>query len=160
LNNWRAVGYIFLGWGSVFLTLGLLAFFGIVSIFSTVPILSQASILVSLAASAPWFVLAALLYVVGVVGYYAGRENVAPSDEENVEEMQEDASQPISNRIDPQWAFPMGVLTVLAVLAFQIVLGIMNTSNVIYGVVLPTFYSIIAGSIVGIVAYLIIPHIN
>ena len=159
MNNWRAVGYIFLGWGSVFLILGLLIFFGIVSIFSAAPIFSQASILVSLAASAPWFVLAALLYVVGVVGYYAGRENVATSDEENVEEMQEDASQPDSNKIDPLWSFPIGIFVTIGVLVLQIAMGF-RSSEVILGVALPIFYSIVAGSIVGLVAYSIIDKLD
>jgi hypothetical protein len=159
LNNWRAVGYIFLGWGSVFLIYGLLVFFGIASIFSAAPIFSQASILVSLAASAPWFVLAALLYVVGVVGYYAGRENAATSDEANIEEMQEDADQPVSYKIDPLWSFPIGIFVTIGVLVSQIALGFRG-SEVIFGVALPIFYSIVAGSIVGLVAYLIITHLD
>jgi hypothetical protein len=159
LNNWRAIGYIFLGWGSVFLILGLLIFFGIVSIFSAAPIFGQVSILISLAASAPWFVLASLLYVVGIVGYYAGRENAATSDEANVDEMLEDPSQPVSNKIDPLWSFPIGIFVTIGVFVLQIGMGF-RSSEVIFGVLLPTFYSIVAGSIVGIVAYLIIPHLD
>lgn len=159
MKNWRAVGYIFLGWGSIFLILGLLVFFGIVSIFSAAPIFGQASILVSLAASAPLFVLAAFLYVVGVVGYYAGRENAPTSDEANAEEMHEDASQPVSNKTDPLWSFPIGIVVTIGVLVLQIAMGF-GSSEVTFGVALQIFYSIIAGLIVGIVAYLIIDHLD
>ena len=159
MNNWRVVGYIFLGWGSIFLVLGLLIFFGIVSLFSAAPIFGQVSILVSLAASAPMFVFASLLYVVGFVGYYAGRENAATSDEANVEEMLEDASQPVSNKIDPLWSFPIGICVTIGVFVLQIGMGF-RSSEVIFGVLLPTLYSIVAGSIVGLVAYLIIDKID
>jgi predicted membrane channel-forming protein YqfA (hemolysin III family) len=73
LNNWRAVGYIFLGWGSVFLVYAFIVFFSIVGLFSSVPSFDGAPI--ALAASAQWLLLAALLYIVGIVGYYAGRDS-------------------------------------------------------------------------------------
>jgi hypothetical protein len=157
LNNWKAVGYIFLGWGSVFLIYALIVFFSMTSIFSAIPSLAQTTI--ALAASAPWLIIASLTYVVGVVGYYAGRENAATSDEANVEEMQE-SSQPVSSKIDSLWSFPVGALTALGILVLQGALGFWNDSDLIFGVALPIFYSIVAGSIVGIVAYFIIPYLD
>jgi hypothetical protein len=153
LNIWRAVGYIFLGWGSVFLILALLIFFGIVSVFSAAPIFGQVSILISLAASAPWLVLASLLYVVGFVGYYAGRETVTTSS--SLDETDESAS---SQSL--VWPFSLGVLAFLGVLALQFALGFMNGANMLFGVALPIFYSVIAGSIVGLVACLIIDNLD
>ena len=158
MNSWRAVGYIFLGWGSVFLVYALIVFFSMTSVFSAIPSLAQATI--ALAVSAPWLILASLTYVVGVVGYYAGRENAATSDEANVEEMQEYVSQPVSSKIDSLWSFPVGALTALGVLVLQGALGFWNDSDLIFGVALPIFYSIVAGSIVGIVAYLMITHLD
>lgn len=68
--------------------------------------------------------------------------------------------QSVSSKIDSLWFFLIGALTALGVLVLQGALGFWNDSDLIYGVALPIFYSIVAGSIVGIVAYLIIPHIN
>jgi hypothetical protein len=150
LNNWRAVGYIFLGFGSVFLSYALIVTLSMM--FSGLPILNQVP--VALAVNAQWLVLSALMYVVGFVGYYAGQEKVAtpiPSKRKR---------QSVSNKIDSLWSFPIGALTALGVLVLQGALGFWNDSDLIYGVALPIFYSIVAGSIVGIVAYLIIPHIN
>jgi hypothetical protein len=129
LNNWRAVGYIFLGWGSVFLILGLLVFFGIVSIFSAAPIFGQVSILISLAASAPWFVVASLLYVVGFVGYYAGREPSTAS------KGLDKTDKPASNK-SFIWSFLIGFLAFFGVFTLQFILGFNSGYGLMLGVVL------------------------
>jgi hypothetical protein len=148
LNNWRVVGYIFLGWGSVFLSYALIVILSMM--FSGLPILNQAAL--ALAVNAHWLILASLAYVVGFVGYYAGRENA--------EETQKHVRQSDSTKLNSIWSIPIGASVILAVLVLQFVLGFMNETDVIFGVVLPIFYSIIAGSIVGIVAYLIIAHLD
>jgi hypothetical protein len=77
LNKWRVVGYIFLVWGSVLLISALGAFISMISVIGQTPYLDQALISAALAVIAPYLVLAAIAYVVGGVGYYAGRENAA-----------------------------------------------------------------------------------
>jgi hypothetical protein len=77
LNKWRVVGYIFLVWGSVLLISALGAFFSMISVIGQTPYLDQALISAALAVIAPYLVLAAIAYVIGGVGYYAGRKNVA-----------------------------------------------------------------------------------
>jgi len=107
LKKWRAVGYIFLGWGSVFLIYAFIVFLSLTSIFSAIPSLAQATI--ALAMNAPWLIIASLVYVVGVIGYYARRENGATSVEANLVDTQEYVSQPVSSKIDSLWAFPVSV---------------------------------------------------
>jgi predicted membrane channel-forming protein YqfA (hemolysin III family) len=107
LNNWRAVGYISLGWGSIFLIYALIVFLSLTPMFSAIPSLAQATI--ALAANAPWLIIASLAYVVGVVCYYTGRENAATSVEANLEDMLEYVSQPVSSKIDSLWSFPVSV---------------------------------------------------
>jgi len=105
LNNWQAIRYILLGWVSVFLIYALIVFLSLASIFSAIPSLAQATI--ALAANTPWLIITSLAYVVGVVCYYAGRENAATSVEANLEYTQEYVSQPVSSKIDSLWSFPV-----------------------------------------------------
>ena len=159
MNNWKAIGYIFLGFGSVFLSYALIAFFAITSCSTSFLNLAP----VALAAQTPWFVLAALAYVVGVVGYFAGKENtpMSPSTNiANVDEKAEPASRHVSIRLDTMWSFPIGTFIVLIVFALQIALGFWNPTDVIFGVIFPILYSIVAGSIVGLVALLLIDKMN
>jgi hypothetical protein len=65
-----------------------------------------------------------------------------------------------SLRIDPLWSFPVGAFFSLAVLVLQGVNGVWNDSDLLYGVALPTLYSIAAGSVAGFATYLIITHID
>lgn len=83
MNNWRVVGYIFLVWGSVLLISALGAFISMISMISQTPYLDQALISAALAVIAPYLVLAAIAYVIGGVGYYAGRKNAATSISSN-----------------------------------------------------------------------------
>ena len=83
MNNWRVVGYIFLGCGSVLFISALGAFFSMISAISQTPYLAQAIISAALAAIAPYLVLATLACIIGGVGYYAGRENAATSISSN-----------------------------------------------------------------------------
>ncbi len=75
--------------------------------FSSIPSLAQARI--ALASNAPWLIFASLVYVVGVVCYYAGRENATTSLEANLEDTLEYVSQPVSSNIDSSWSFPVSV---------------------------------------------------
>jgi len=83
LNKWKVVGYIFLVWGSVLLISALGALISMISVIGQTPYFDQALISAALAVIAPYLVLAAIVYVIGGVGYYAGRENVATSMSSN-----------------------------------------------------------------------------
>jgi uncharacterized membrane protein YeiB len=156
LNSWKAIGYIFLGFGSVFLVYALIAFLVLIFMnplpFDIAPI--------ALAANAPWFILAALAYVVGIVGYFAGLEKSTITNETNVEETQDLESEYGSYKFDPLWSIAIGALVALAVLVLQGVMGFWNDFDLIFGVALPIFYSIIAGSAVGLSAFFLINKIN
>ena len=65
-----------------------------------------------------------------------------------------------STRVDSRWSFPIGTFVAFVVFVMQITLGNVNVSEIILGVALPIFYSIIAGSIVGLVALSLITKIN
>ena len=60
MDDWKAIGYIGLGFGSILLVYALFAYSTMLTI---VPAPSNFAA-VALAANAPWFVLAALMYVV------------------------------------------------------------------------------------------------
>jgi len=149
LNNWKAISYIFLGFGSVFLSYALISFFGITllspAFFSLAPI--------AFVANAPWFIIAALNYVVGIVGYFAGKEN-------ELKETGKPESRRVSFEVDSMWSFPIGVFVVLVVLLLQFALGFWNPLDIFSGVVLPILYSVVAGSIVGLVALLLLDRIE
>jgi hypothetical protein len=152
LNNWRAIGYIFLGFGSVLLTLGLCVFFGLVHIFSEVLVINQAILSIPLAASAPWLVLSALMYVVGIVGYFAGKEtSYTPI-------LEKPKRKPFSSKIDRAWSFPAGAFSCLAVLLLQFFLSGSGYTDA--EVVLPIAISAIAGLIVGIATYSILSYFD
>jgi hypothetical protein len=149
LNNWKAIGYIFLGFGSVFLGYALISFLALASLTSAFLNLAP----IALAANTPWFILAALAYVVGFVGYFAGKEN-------DVKETTKPAKRHDTVKLDTIWSIPIGGSVILIVLVLQGVLGYWNDSDLIFGVTLPILYSIVAGSIVGLVALLLIDRIN
>jgi len=156
MNNWKAIGYIFLGFGSVFLGYALIASIGLMSLSPT--FFNYARF--ALVANAPWFVLATLMYVVGIVGYFAGKENPTIKNESNVEETQDLESEYGSYRFDPLWSVAIGALVALALLVLQGAMGFWNDLDLIFGVALPLFYSIIAGSAVGLSAFFLINKIN
>ena len=154
MNNWRAIGYIFLGFGTVFLVLALCVFLGLISIFSGFSFFGQASIPISLAASAPWLILASIMYVVGIVGYFAGKEKHYPSPD--LDEVGEE----VSRWIDSYWSFPIGAFTTFVLLIMEYFTGIIDNSNIAFGVILPITISIVVGIIVGIVIYLMIYYLD
>jgi hypothetical protein len=154
LNNWRAIGYIFLGFGTVFLTLALLVFFGVLSIFSLTPLPDQFSISISLIASAPLLVLTTLLYIVGVVGYYAGRENTT------IKSALDEAEEYESTKSSSVWSFAVGISAFLAALAVQYFAGIIGNSNIAIGLILPFTISIVAGFAAGIGVYLLTAYLD
>lgn len=63
--------------------------------------------------------------------------------------------QTASSRINPQWSFVVGFLTSLAVFVWQFVSGIMVSSSMWDGLILPIIYATIAGSVVGVVFYMV-----
>jgi hypothetical protein len=150
LNNWKAIGYIFLGFGSIFLGYALIAFFAITSFSNSFINLA----FVALAANAPWFILAALSYVVGVVGYFAGREK------STIDETDDYEVEYIAYKFDPLWSVVIGALVTIALLVLQGVMGFWNDFDLIYGVALPFFYSIVAGSAVGFSVFYLIKRVN
>lgn len=78
MNIWKVIGEIFLGCASVVLIYAVLAFFIIVSTTSQIPFVGQVLSSVALPVTAPYFVLAAFMYVIGGVTYHAGSENSPP----------------------------------------------------------------------------------
>jgi len=79
LNNWKAVGYIFLGCGSVILIYALFSFFSMLATLHQIPYMSQIATPTALATAAPYLVLGSVTYVIGGVGLYMGRDNVTKS---------------------------------------------------------------------------------
>jgi hypothetical protein len=77
LNTWRAVGYIFLGIGSVFLIIAFFIFLSMMSMFSQIPYAPQGFTLIALITVTPYLILASITYVIGGICYYVGRERVA-----------------------------------------------------------------------------------
>jgi hypothetical protein len=155
LNNWRAVGYIFLGWGSVFLVLALTVFLSSVSLLSGVPFLNSTPI--ALVASATWLIIASLAYVVGFVCYFAGREaygNRPPKRERQPISGMESDARSLFITVSIVAALAMIALTYLWT-AHQFISGIMGNSDVVSAFALPTIVSIAVGLVAGLVAYII-----
>jgi hypothetical protein len=74
MNNWQAVGYIFLGFCLVFLAVGV-----VVGYLMDVSLSAFGALFASVRSTAvfvagfPWFIIGALCLVVSVVGLVAGR---------------------------------------------------------------------------------------
>jgi len=77
LNNWKAVGYIGLGCGSVILIYALYSFFSIFTPLRQNPYLAQIATTVALEKATPPLILGSLAYVFGSVGLFMGRDNKA-----------------------------------------------------------------------------------
>lgn len=77
MNTWKAISYIFLGIGTVLLIYAAIAFFSMMPITSQIPYVGQILGSVALAAVSPHLITVAIMYVIGGVSYYAGRENTA-----------------------------------------------------------------------------------
>ena len=100
------------------------------------------------------------LYVFLGVWLYYSKE---PSQREVINNYENEVPEPrqlFSVRIDLEWSIAIGALTTLAVIALQYFSGIMDISEMVTGFVWPIAISIIAGLIVGLVAYLIIDKLN
>jgi len=104
---------------------------------------------IALVANAPWFILAALMYVVGFVGYYAGREY-------EFEKMGKPRWQPIPAKVDPMWAVPIGAVVIILLIAMQIGMGYWNEMDIYSGVILPLSYSIVIGSVAGLASFIVL----
>ena len=160
MNNWKAIGYIFLGFGTVFLTFALCVFFGLMSTFLGT-FLTQAAIPTSLAASAQWFVLAALMYVVGIVGYYAGKENdFKKKEESDFKKKEKPARLPISIRITPFWSFPIGVIAFAAAYLLMATSYLDNPQIPLDNLASPIIYSIVIGLVAGLISTVLIYRIS
>jgi len=90
LNNWKAVGYICLGCGSVFLIYALFRFFSIWTPLRQNPYLAQIATTTALTIATPFLILGSLAYVVGGVGLFMGRDNKAFSIASNREKVTEE----------------------------------------------------------------------
>ena len=77
MNALKAVGYIFLGIGTILMIYSAILFFSIITVTSQIPIVGQTLSSVALAAVSPFLITGAIMYVVGGVSYYAGREKAA-----------------------------------------------------------------------------------
>jgi len=106
----------------------------------------------ALTANAPWFVLAALMYVVGFVGYFAGKENVNKSGKF--------AGRRISSRIAPVWSFPIGAAAFMVSYLVLATSYLENTFRLLDNVIIPMLYSIAIGSIAALFALLLFCRIN
>lgn len=74
MNNWQAVGYIFVGFGMVLFIFAILAGYFVASPFREIlPQLAQATFIAFIT---PWIVLACLSFVVGFVGLFVGRNRM------------------------------------------------------------------------------------
>ena len=179
MNNWKVVSIIFFGWGSVFLFQALFVF---------IPIFDQGA--TALVASAPYFVLAALLYVGGVFGYYKGRENIAtlvtsktarkqtsskvglipitsnetnenvPSKMRPTAIISNEVKEQVSSRIGLKWSIPVGVSTTCAVLALSYFIGVIATSDMVLGIFVPILIAIAAGLLAVLYTCLIIGDLD
>jgi hypothetical protein len=161
LNNWRAVGYIFLGWGSVFLIWAFSIFFAAFFLTSVLP--SFAQLLIALGASAMPFTISALCYVVGFVGYYAGKENAQVTVTVNkapIIENKKPVKIQVKDKVDSWWSFAVGALATSGSLIVLLGAGFLDASDLLRGMFLPTFLSIVAGSLAGLIALFLIDKIN
>jgi hypothetical protein len=161
LNNWRAVGYIFLGWGSVFLIWAFSIFFAAFFLTSVLPSFTQ--MLIALGASVVHFLISALLYVVGFVGYYAGKEKTQAVVTENkppISEAKKTVNRQAKDKVDSWWSFTVCASATLGSIIVLLVAGLLNTSDMIRGFFLPMFLSIVAGSLAGLIALFLIDKIN
>lgn len=154
MNNWRVIGYISLGFGSVFLILALLVFFGVLSVFSLTPLPDQFSISISLIASAPMLVITTLFYIVGIVGYYAGKETPLITGAKGETDYSD------SGQLSSAWSFAGGISAFLAELAVQYFAGIIGNPNVALGLILPFTISIVVGFVAGIAIYLLTVYLD
>lgn len=74
MNNWQAVGYIFVGFGVVLFSFAILDGYFVASpLIGILPQLAQAAFIAFIT---PWIVLACLSFVVGAVGLYVGRNRM------------------------------------------------------------------------------------
>ena len=99
--------------------------------------------------NAPWFILSALAYVVGFVGYFAGKENT-------VNGAVKSAKRHFSIKINPLWSFPAGAFTTLALLALHLGLGFQENMTSIFGIPSPVFVSFAAGVVVGLLSLVLL----
>lgn len=72
MNNWSAVGYIFLGFGLVFLAFGAFLGLSVAGAYSSVGAQGTLAQATMLGVMIPWLLIAALCFVVGIVGVVMG----------------------------------------------------------------------------------------
>ena len=111
----------------------------------------------------------AVMQVLGFISLYAFLGALLysykiPIQQKRIDSYENQPSQNLRNdsriKLDPQWAFPVGTMTTLALLVAQYFAGIINVSSMLFGVILPIIISIGAGIIIGIVVYLLIYYLG
>ena len=148
LNNWKAIDYIFLGFGSVFIGYSL-AFFVMMALTPPFPNFVPNA----LAAQTPWFILAALMYVVGIVGYFAGKEK-------ELNESGKPKKRDFSRKIPPIWSFPIAAIAFAFSYVALAISYLENDFQLLDNVIIPMLWSLAIGSIVGLLALLLFFKIN
>ena len=145
MNNWKA-SYILLGFGSVFLSCALFNFLILTSLTSP-----RYPAFMALPIQTPWFILAALAYVVGFVDYFAGKEKT--TQEQNTAKPMR---RQFSNHTNPLWSLHIGAFSTPVSLVLQLGLGFKDNMIYILGVPSPMFVSVIAGAVVGLISLAIL----
>jgi len=119
--------------------------------------------LIALGASAVHFLISALLYVVGFVGYYAGKEKsqtVVTENKPSISEAKKPVNRQVKDKVDSWWSFTVGALATSGSLIVLLGAGFLDASDLLRGIFLPTFLSIVAGSLAGLIALFLIDKIN
>jgi len=91
MNNWKAVGYVCLGVGSVILIFGLFVFLTINAEIHQIIGFNQIAATTSLITASPYFITAVILYIIGGIGLYMGsnyeEESIVYSEEVTDEDL-------------------------------------------------------------------------
>jgi hypothetical protein len=142
LNDWKTICNILLVLGSVFLSWALFNFLVLISLQSPVY-----PAFMALPMLTPLLIVAALAYVVGFLGHFAGKENKI---------QEQNTAKPIrrqfSNYINLLWSLHIGAFSTPILLALQLSLGFNDNMIFIFGIPAPIFFSIIAGAVVGLIS--------
>jgi hypothetical protein len=144
----------------------------------------------ALAASAPYFGLAAFLYGGGFFSHYKGRKNIetpvkhttkkdytarkigliplssneannqVPSKTGPTPIISSEAEEQVPSRIWLKWSIPVGISTTAAVLAVNYFTGAIATSDMVLGIYVPTLISIAAGLLAVLYTGLVIGNLD
>jgi hypothetical protein len=90
LINWKAVGCLSLGIGSVTLIWGLIVFLTVNAELHQIPYIGQIAVKTALIAAVPHFIATSFFYVVGGIGLYLDKDRQTESVDYDNEEVTED----------------------------------------------------------------------